>query len=364
MLFIVLTLTGFSKMRDDIPGSHERALNNLLKAYQKEINLLVPMVVADPSAKKAKDFVALFFSADTCSVVNHGIPANLKPEKKIESIVDKATFKASEMIKVYSSIYKKGFTYELNRDDLVIESLDSIIQKSPRLVFTYQVKVPLSLEGKLSNQLSSNVLDTLNFETVVYTDSKNNVKFVKINRITRAGERLPITINPGPTPTPTPKPKPEIVEEELVVDWSAEKKVKSFLALAKTLQNTASADSAYAKYELIHKELFSTSSFVKMIKKDGTTDELALDGFVNLLKGKKMNFDLVSSNFTYFDNFRKDSMGMMFCRATTYHNVSKFEKGAPISENQSTAERMPSKSKLNSKKPGYTLISQIIIKEL
>jgi hypothetical protein len=101
------------------------------------------------------------------------------------------------MIKVYSSIYKKGFTYELNRDDLVIESLDSIIQKSPRLVFTYQVKVPLSLEGKLSNQLSSNVLDTLNFETVVYTDSKNNVKFVKINRIARAGERLPITINPN-----------------------------------------------------------------------------------------------------------------------------------------------------------------------
>jgi hypothetical protein len=51
MLLIFLTLTGFSKMRDDIPGSHERALSNLLKAYQKEINLLVPMVVADPSQK-------------------------------------------------------------------------------------------------------------------------------------------------------------------------------------------------------------------------------------------------------------------------------------------------------------------------
>ena len=55
-----------------------------------------------------------------------------------------------------------------------------------------------------------------------------------------------------------------------------------------------------------------------------------------------MNFDLVSSNSTYFDNFRKDSDGMMFVDKIHCHNVPNL-KVLPISLKINPPLRMPSK---------------------
>lgn len=354
----------WSLKSEEIPSPHERAIDLMLKGYQKEVNLLVPILAKDPTNKKAKDFVELFFTSDTSLVVNHLLPGDIKTDKKLETIAGKNFIAPLDFLKLSSGVYKNTFKYQLSRDEMEILSLDSTTADQ-RLLHRYKVTIPVTIHGRPNAQLNVEVQDTLSFVAVVYSDTKRNVRYAKIEQIVRKGTSLPIVIMKKDTIVPEPKPVVKPVEVIVpVIDWTAEKKVQRFVEYIETLKQASLSAVALEQLEEESAILFDESGFVTIISKEGTPQQLTKEAFFRKVREKKTSYQLKSVDISFYDEFRKNDYNKWFNRITTFHGVEKFDKGVPVTTQITSAQRMPAPGKCISGIGSYYQLSQVILKEL
>ncbi|MFN8348783.1 MAG: hypothetical protein U0X91_27540 [Spirosomataceae bacterium] len=347
---------------DDIPSAHERTLDGMLKSYQRELNALVPVLTKDPNSKKAKEFVQVYFMADTVSILNHITPGNVKPDKALEPLADKTTLRVGEFLKLAGGMYKKGFKYELDRDAVEFKALDSTSTKD-RFVHRYRLTTPVKVQGSLNAQLQVEVQDTLDIYASVYSDGKRNVRYARIQTMVRKGSSLV----PAPAPTPDkpepktePQPAPDV--NAALIDWPIERKVEAVLASLKIL-SAGATEEQFDKIKDDAAVIFGPSGYVNLETKDGQKLRLPRVGFLMRARDTKAAYELKQSTLVQYDQFRENSLSNWFCRSTTYHEVSRFDKGAPVPAKVTSVQRMPMMTKAPTSKKSYWQIVELTLKE-
>jgi hypothetical protein len=338
---------------DDIPSTHERAMDKMLRTYQKDLNLLIPILVKEPSNKKGKEFLELYFIDDSIVVANHVMPGKVKTDKNIEDLAIRNTLKPSELLFLISGTYKQSFKFNLDRDEVEYTRLSSTA-----LLSQYKVTLPLYLNGHVNNEVSVELRDTLTFITEVFTDSKQNISSVKIKSILHKG-------NPFFHPEPYPqKVEPVLTRNDSIIDWSPEKKIQTFLGFIKMVKEGKIEQNTLDQIDSTNEILFDASGFVSVITKEGTLLQLSKDSFLKRVAEKKTNYELINTSISLYDQFRKNEYGRWFCRITTYHDVERFESGEIVAGKITSVLRMPTKQNSISLKGLYYQLSELKLKEL
>ncbi|GAB3169324.1 hypothetical protein [Telluribacter humicola] len=342
---------------DHVPLSHERTLDGMLKSYQRELNALVPSLNGTSSSKKAEEFVHVYFMDDTASIVNHIIPGNVKPDKSLEPLADKASLKVEEYLRLAGGLYKKGFKYELERDLLKIVTLDSTNSKD-RFIHRYRLTVPVTVQGRPNAQLQVEVQDTLDIYASVYSDSKRNVRYARIQNIVRSGTSIPA----APVPAPKPESIPGNNDDVTLIDWPIERKIDAILKNLTVLKSNVSEEQ-FSQFKDEAEAIFGPSGYVNLVTKDGQTMRLPRVGFLMRVRDTKSSYELMQSTLVLYDQFRENSLGKWYCRSTTFHDVNHFDKGNPVPGKVTSAQRMPMLTKAPTQRGSYWQIVELTLKE-
>ena len=373
----------------DGPRSHNKALNNMLKGFERDLRALQPSLGQNPTGNKATDFIKVYFEADTVGIVNHVMPANIRPDKALELLADKATLKPLELMKLLGGVYKSDFVYELDRDEMIITALDSL-KEDVRQVHRYRLTVPVRVAGKPNRALQVEVKDTLDVYALVYSDGKRAVRYARMQGIQRKGEPVapptpirptpptpvppvptppapvpPTPVPPVPTPPtpPVPVPTPPAPAPTGMLTWTPAQKATAVLQTANRLaQNVPDAEYEQAKTDF--DVLFDPSGYVSVLTKDGKTLRLERRAFLGRARQQKTQYDLINSSMAFYDQFRDNSRGKPFCRITTYHDVTTFDaQQLPQSANVSTAGYVPVRQKPQNAPATYWQLTAITLKE-
>jgi hypothetical protein len=361
-LLLFLTLPLLFAFSSDVPNSHERAINRLLKSYEKELNDLVPALAQDPKAPAAREFGQLYFLSDSTLVVNHITPDNIKAPKEVAALADKSVLKVSELLKLAAGLYKNDFEYSLDRDELVIQALtDSDDEK--RFIYQYRLSVPIQTKGKVNGQVAVTFKKDVDMFVLVYMDSKRSVKYAKIQAIQfQDGKTIP------PVPGEDPEPKKEEPKKEDpktdpntmdMISWLPAKKQATVLEYAAKAAKGAS-ESELERMKKDFEILFDESGFVTVKTKDGQSLRMARKAFLSRAAKTKAEYEVVKGTFSKFDQFRANSRDSYFCRLTTIANASRFENGIPVGVS-SIAPRMPVKGTVPAQE--YWKIIELVVTE-
>ena len=360
-LFLLPMFYGFSS---DVPNSHERAINKLLKSYEKELNDLVQELAQNPKSTADKEFGQLYFLSDSTLVVNHITPENIKAPKEVATLADKTTLKVTDFLKLAAGLYKSNFEYTLDRDELVIQSLtDSDDEK--RFIYQYRLSIPVQVKGKVNGQVGVEFKKDIDMFVLVYMDSKRSIKYAKIQTIQFQDGK---TIPPVPGDEPQPEPKKEDPKKEdpkndpnamEMIHWLPAKKQATVLEYA----TKAAKGSSEAELERMKKDLevlFDESGFVTVKTKDGQSLRMARKAFLSRAAKTKADYEVVKGTYAKFDQFRANSRDSYFCRLTTIANAGRFENGIPIGVS-SIAPRMPVKGAIPARE--YWKIIELTVTE-
>ena len=360
----------FFAFSSDVPNSHEKAINKLLRSYEREFNLLVPELAKDPKSAKAKDFGSLFFISDSAMVVNHITPDNIKPPKEIATLADKEALKIRDFLKLASGLYKSDFEYALDRDELVIQALtDNDDEK--RFIYQYRLSIPIRVKGKVNGQVVVDFKKDVDMFALVYMDSKHSVKYAKIQAIQyQDGKTIPPVPNDenddndNPKPTPVdPKPAPVDPKNNPnamdMISWLPAKKQATVMEYATKAAKGAKEDEI-EKMKKDFEVLFDESGFVTVKTKDGQSLRMARKAFLSRTAKNKTEYEVVKGTFGKFDQFRQNSRDEYFCRLTTISNATSFENDIPIGT-ASVAPRMPVKGTAPALE--YWKIIELVVRE-
>lgn len=337
---------------EDIVNSHEKAIDKMLKAYQKDLNTLIPLLVKDPSSKKNIEFVHFYFVNDSVLVANHVMPGRVKTDKSVEHLAELNSFKPSELLSLIAGTYQQSFKFQLNKDAIEYKRLSSTGKKNQ-----YKVTLPLYLEGHINNAVSVELYDTLTFITDVNFDIKQNVNSVKISSILHKGN----LIHQEQTPEIV-KSNPVVLDS--IIDWSPEKKIKAFMSFVDAVKDEKVTKDTLEKIEATNDILFDASGYINLISKEGKSIQLSKEDFLKRVATTKGNYELLNSSISLYDLFRKNEYGKWFCRITTYHDVQRFEQNEIVAGKITTVLRMPTKYSCISQKGLYYQLSELKLKEL
>ncbi|MEI7586051.1 hypothetical protein [Runella sp.] len=366
LVLSALLLPLFFAFSSDVPNSHERAINKLLRSYEREFNLLVPELAKDPKSAKAKDFGSLFFISDSAMVVNHITPDNIKPPKEIATLTDKEALKIKDFLKLASGLYKSDFEYALDRDELVIQALtDNDDEK--RFIYQYRLSIPIRVKGKVNGQVVVDFKKDVDMFALVYMDSKRSIKYAKIQAIQyQDGKTIPPVPNDENDENDEPKkeePKKEEPKKEPntmdMINWLPAKKQATVLEYAAKAAKGAKEDEI-EKMKKDFEVLFDESGFVTLKTKDGQSLRIARKAFLSRATKNKAEYEVLKGTFGKFDQFRQNSRDEYFCRLTTISNATSFENDIPIGT-ASVAPRMPVKGTAPARE--YWKIIELVIQE-
>ncbi|WP_345270985.1 hypothetical protein [Nibrella viscosa] len=345
----------------DWPRSHEKALNNLLKGFQRDLTAIIPIVNKTPNNGKVRDFVQVYFLSDTASIANHITPANMMPDKAIAPLAGKAVLKPGEFLRLLAGLYKSDLAYELDRDEMEIASLDSTKQEL-RQVHRYRLQLPVRVAGRPNRQMQVEVRDTLNVFALVYTDGKQNVRYARIQNIQQFGGSYtpPDPINPPTPPAPPVDPeKPNVP----MITWTPAQKTNAVLQTANRLTKQVS-DEEFEKIKSEFEGLFNPSGFINLTTVDGKTLELERTEFLIRARQQQVQYDLQQADIVFYDNFQVNALGKPYCRITTYHDVKQYDmRQLPITTTVTTASYIPVKNKPKNAPAGYWLLASVKLKE-
>ena len=384
LVLSALLLPLFFAFSSDVSNSHEKALNKLLRSYERELNLLVPELAKDPKSAKAKDFGSLFFISDSAMVVNHITPDNIKPPKEIATLADKDVLKIRDFLKLATGLYKSDFEYVLDRDELVIQALTDN-EDEKRFIYQYRLSIPIRVKGKVNGQVVVDFKKDVDMFALVYMDSKHSVKYAKIQAIQyQDGKTIPPVPNdenddndnPKPTPVdpkpvpvdpePTPvDPKPAPVDPKNnpnamdMISWLPAKKQAIVMEYAAKAAKGAKEDEI-EKMKKDFEVLFDESGFVTVKTKDGQSLRMARKAFLSRTAQNKTEYEVVKGTFGKFDQFRQNSRDEYFCRLTTISNATSFENDIRIGT-ASVAPRMPVKGTAPALE--YWKIIELVVRE-
>ncbi len=325
----------------DVPGSHEKALNHMLRGFQRDLTKLIPAVIEDSASRRAGELVQVYFVADTVAVLNHITPANIKPGKPLEALADKPMLTINEFLTLAAGLYRADFRYQLDRDELAISALDTATA-GQRQVYRYRLTVPVLATGRLNPQVQLEARDTLAIFALVYTDSNGKVLATRMQNMLRNGTTFvpPAPAPVGPTPVP-PQPNDTTTTTPVaMIDWTPGHKTEIALAYANALANETT-DAQFARIKAEYDVLFDPSGFVTVTTKDGKEQRLERQVFLAQARQSKKSYTLDAVTLVKFDQFRQNAQGKRFCRITTYHDVKQFAEQMPVPGLVTSAGQMP-----------------------
>lgn len=217
------------------------------------------------------------------------------------------------------------------------------------------------MQGSLNAQLQVEVQDTLDIYASVYSDGKRNVRYARIQTMVRKGSSIvPAPAPDKPEPKIEPQPAPDV--NAALIDWPIERKVEAVLTSLKTL----SAGATEEQFDKIKDEaavIFGPSGYVNLETKDGQKLRLPRVGFLMRARDTKAAYELKQSTLVQYDQFRENSLSNWFCRSTTYHDVTRFDKGSPVPAKVTSVQRMPMMAKAPTSKKSYWQIVELTLKE-
>lgn len=355
MLISFICLSSLAK--DSIPKPHKKALDKMMSAYQKELTSIIPILVKKPSAQKEITFINTFFTTDSVKIVNHLIPGSIKTDPNVETLVSKSPLKVSEFIKLIAGTYKMDFSYRLNSQSISLIQMDSLLLKKQK-VYHYKQTVCLVFTGKPHERMAVEVNDTLNFFTEIVEDSKQNILSTKISSINHKNTNQTIADSVEKEPIIT-------VNSNDIIDWSPEKKVKTFLGYLPILKDKIDKDSTSLKKMFVESNLiFDSSGYINLLTKDGKNVQLSREKFLMLVLENKNSYEFNYAKISLYDNFRKSEFDKWLCRITTFHEVVQFEGENPIATKVTSVSSMPVNGDCLSKKGGFYQLSELGLKEL
>ena len=332
MLVFMLQCYADKRGFSDIPTSHIKIVNSTLKLYQREFNKLV----RNSDSTKSVGLVKVFFDKDTNVVkLNHIVPKAFKPALDLESIFQKSYVKPSEYFKLIQKIYKGNIMLELDRDEMIITSVDSTIVEDAS---NYRVQIPISIVGKIG-ELNIEKEDTLNIFIRVLHDSKMKVKFAKITHLLDQEDLYP----------------PIIESLTPMIDWNIEKKIKTVLDKLTSIDSTHNEEKLMVIAEEM-KVFLTPSAFFKIEDKKGNIKQYNLIGLLHFLQKNPSKLLLKTSTLNLFDSFRLQTNKKWYCRTTTYHDVSRFNENAPVPAKVTSVQRVLMPQQAPTQKDSYWMI--------
>ena len=363
---------------DNIPGTHERALSKMLKGFEHDLNELIPLLVTNPTAPKAKDFVQVYFASDSASVVNHITPPNVRTNNVLDPMVNHPMLRIGDFLKLASGLYRQDFDYDLDLGNLqktIIDSTGDVAED--RLVHRYRLTLPVRVSGRANAGLQLEVKDALDVYALLYSDTRRKIRTVRIQTIVRSGTIIvPPTPTPRPQPTPDPKPQPPtpdpkpqptpptpVVVNSTMLDLPIKQKFDLALSDIGSLKAGVN-DEQFAKIRANADVLFDPSGFVTVLTKDGQSLRLPRPAFYDRARKSKASYELKELNVVQFDQFRENEFGKWFCRSTAYLGVTRFDaQQMPVPTRVSTAGRMPVEGKSPSAQGAYWQLVELTLLE-
>ncbi|WP_345241290.1 hypothetical protein [Nibrella saemangeumensis] len=366
------------RLRADWPRSHDKALNNTLKGFQHDLLALVPTIEKNPTSSNARDFVQVYFLTDASPIANHITPANVRPGKVLEPLADKLVLTPNEFLRLLAGLYKTGFTYELDRDEMTITSLDST-KEEYRQVHQYRIAIPVRVAGRTNPQVQSEVNNRLDVYALVYTDSKRDVRYARIQAIQPNGSAYVPAVTPVPTPSdpPVPVTPPASVTPEPVapqpgeptstgaalLTWSPAQKTAAALQTANQLAQEVN-DSQFEQMKTNFDILFDPSGYVALETRDGRMLRLERRAFLTRARQQRVHYELQKADIVYYDQFRENAEGKPLCRVSTYRDVIQYDsQQLPVSTSVSTVPYVPVKNKPQQAPAAYWQLASITLKE-
>ncbi len=334
-LIIVLLLLGVGSIyaQDAPPNSHLKVIYKTLGSLEAELKNAV-------KTQKGDDLSKVYFENDNTVITNYLVPENVKPNKNIEALANKAVLNPNEFITLLIGLYKgAGFSYEYSYDENTISSVELSNEKS-QFLHTYKIPSKVSISGIINEQVQANVQKEIDLYITVYSDSKGTAKHCKIVGVTLKGK-----------PLPKPAEKPETSE---VIDLAPTQKIEKIKAIFDKIVPTTTEE----QLDDIEKDLqglMSTSGAIRLVQGE-TTQSYTITTFIHLLKKQPLALNYVHASLILYDNYERNDQAKWFARATTYHEVSRFDKGMPIPSKVTKTEHVPMLGKSPSKKESYWLV--------
>ena len=334
-LFMISLLGGLSSFQsDEIPSSHLKTINKTLGGLESELKNAV-------KTQKGEDLSKVFFENENTIIANHIVPENVKANKNIEALASKPLLKPNEFVQLLVGLYKgSGFAYEFIYDENEINLIDSANEKS-QFVHNYKLPSKISVSGVINEQVQANFQKEVDLYITVFSDSKGAAKHCKIVGITLKGKPLPKKIE-----------QPDNTLE--VIDLSAIQKIEKLKGIFEKI-NTSTTEAQLEDIEKNFQGLISPSGAIRIVEGENIKS-YDIISFIHLLKKQTMNLNYLHSSLILYDLYERNDQGKWFSRATTYHEVNRFDKGIPIPNKITKTDHVPMLSKSPSKKESYWLI--------
>ena len=318
--------------QDAPPNSHLKVIYKTLGSLEAELKNAV-------KSQKGDDLSKVYFDNENTIITNYIVPENVKPNKNIEAIANKPLLNPNEFVTLLIGLYKgAGFAYEYSYDENTMTSVESPAEKS-QFVHTYKIPSKVSIAGVVS-ELQANFQREIDLYITVYSDSKGTAKHCKIAGVMPKGKPLPKQIE-----------KPETNE---VIDLAPTQKIEKIKAIFDKIVPTTTEE----QLDDIEKDLqglMSASGAIRLVQGE-TTQSYTITTFIHLLKKQPLALNYVHASLILYDNYERNEQAKWFARATTYHEVSRFDKGMPIPSKVTKTEHVPMLGKSPSKKESYWLV--------
>lgn len=148
-----------------------------------------------------------------------------------------------------------------------------------------------------------------------------------------------------------------------MIDLPAQAKLDTVLAYVSALRRRISNDD-FSAIRIKCEDLFSASGYVSVETAEGLVLRLTRSEFLMRAREMHRSYLLQQSTLLLNDQFRQDETNRWFCRSTTFHAVSRFDRGAPVPEKITSVQRKPMLQKAPTESESYWQIVMLSFKEI
>ena len=152
-------------------------------------------------------------------------------------------------------------------------------------------------------------------------------------------------------------------DNHAMIDLPVQAKVDTILAYVEALRRQVSNDDFFRirqKCEF----LFSTSGYVSLETGDGRILRLTKAEFLVRVRENRLRYELQQSTLLLNDRFQQDQTNRWFCRSTTFHAVSRFDRGSPVPVKVTSVQHKPVPQKAPTNSESYWQIIALSFKEI
>lgn len=168
----------------------KRAVLDLLRVYETNVNALVLKLVAKPGKQVTgiTDFQKTLFASDKSKIYNHVAISNLQVDSTTASLMKQDLLSPQDFLQLCANVFRNNFSYTLNLDQTTIISPKTTADSSSSdIVKTRAAQVYVGVQVQGSNgALQIKQADSLRIDVEFTITSRRNVIPVRILRISKA----------------------------------------------------------------------------------------------------------------------------------------------------------------------------------